>query len=95
MKTPVIQSKDYTVYVEIVQGLIFIHMDVHRWTKEVKKQFTTDWLQWASEQNKPLYAMPFIDNLKMDKWVAMCGFKLFEMHQCTDGVIRKLYRWSK
>lgn len=95
MKTPVLQAEDYVVYVEIVQGLTFIHMDVFKWTKRVKEEFLHNWLSWASQQSRPLYAMPFIDNAKMDKWCSLCGFKLLEMHHCTDGVIRKLFKWSK
>ena len=95
MKTPVINTPAYIVYVEIVQGsLVFIHMDVFKWNKTVKQAFLKDWFEWASQQSEPLYAMPFIDDTKMDKWTALCGFKLFQMHQCTDGVIRKLYKWS-
>jgi hypothetical protein len=95
MKTPVIYTDEYIVYVEDVQGYTFIHMDVFKWTKTIKSRFLKDWLDWASKQSKPIYAMPFIDDDKMSKWAVICGFKILEMHRCTDGVIRKLYKWSK
>lgn len=95
MKTPVIVSKDYTVYTEQVDTYVFIHMDVHRWSKDIKNCFMKDWNTWANQQVTDLLAMPFIDNIKMEKWVKMCGFNLLENHLCTDGVTRKLYIWSK
>lgn len=71
-------------------------MDVYRWTKTIKEQFFKDWSKWVSDQKgRDLFAMPFIDDKKMEKWTAMTGFKLFEHHKCTDGVIRKLYKWSQ
>lgn len=101
MKTPVIVSDDYTVYVEPVQSYIFIHMDVHRWSKTIKNKFMKEWTAWVTKQDQPLYAMPFIDDEKMVKWSKICGFKLLENHLCTDGIMRKLYvfdrtaEWSK
>ena len=94
MKTSVINSKDYTVYTEYVQGYVFIHMDVFKWNKTIRQSFLKDWTTWASEQSQPIFAMPFIDDTKMFKWVSMCGFKLFKLHPCTDCVTRKLYIWS-
>lgn len=82
-------------------SFIFIHMDVHKWSKTIKKQFMEEWTSWVSKQDQPLYAMPFIDDDKMAKWVKMCGFELLENHLCTDGIMRKLYVlnreavWSK
>ena len=95
-KVPVITKEDYIVYTEDVQGLVFIHMDVFRWSKTVKRNFLKDWNEWASAQGKDLYAMPFIDNDKMVKWCTeVCGFRLLHNHLCTDGVVRKLYIWRK
>ena len=93
-KVPVIVDDDFIIYTEDVQGLTFIHMDVLKWTKTVKHKFLTQWLQWASQQNKPLFAMPLIDNPKMDKWAIVCGFEVIKMHECLDGVTRKLFKWS-
>ena len=67
-------------------------MDVFKWTKSVKKEFLKDWNEFAIK-NKPLYAMPFIDDEKMHKWSLITGFKVLENHKCLDGVTRKLYIW--
>lgn len=95
MKLPVIKNPNFIVYTEDVQGLTFIHMDVFKWTTKIKKDFLNNWLTWANIQNKPLYAMPFIDDSKMAKWAVICGFRVIEHHECLDGVTRKLYIWSK
>ena len=95
MKIPVITSDDYIVYIEKFNDDLFIHMDVYKWTKEVKSSFVLDWNKWAKSQNKDLFAMPFIDNVKMIKWSKICGFELFKNYECTDGVVRKLYIWRR
>ncbi len=94
VKVPIITTEHYIVYTEHVQGLVFIHMDVFKWSKTIKKQFLKDWNQWANAQGVSLYAMPFIDNPKMIKWTSLCGFTKIQEHLCTDGVIRKLYMWG-
>lgn len=96
MKTPVISCSDYIVYIEPVEDYWFIHMDVFRWTKQVKHNFMSNWTKWTEQNNnKVLLAMPFIDDTKMAKWINMTGFKLIEHHKCTDGVVRKLYKWGE
>jgi hypothetical protein len=92
IKYPVVELIDphFIVYVELVNEMMFIHMDVFRWNKTTKKRFLRVWTEWA-DANEEVFAMPFIDDEKMAKWVKMCGFRLLDNHRCTDGVIRKLY----
>jgi len=92
-KEPVIVKPEYIVYIERVRDLKFIHMDVFKWSKTVKKEFAKDWNDWAKKQQEPLYAMPFIDDEKMRKWAVITGFKILEQHKCLDGITRKLYIW--
>jgi len=94
IKTPVIKHDHYTVYVEHASGVRFIHMDVFKWSKAVKKAFTQDWNEWAGQQEDVLFAMPFIDDEKMRKWAVICGFEVAKSHVCTDGITRKLYIWG-
>lgn len=92
VKQPVIKNENYIVYVEMVQGLTFIHMDVFKWNKSIKKEFVKTWKEWAGK-HKPLYAMPFIDDEKMHKWSIITGFELLQYQKCLDGITRKLYIW--
>ena len=92
-KEPVIVKPEYIVYIERVRDLKFIHMDVFKWSKTVKKEFAKEWNEWARKQQEPLYAMPFIDDEKMRKWAVITGFKILEHHKCLDGITRKLYIW--
>lgn len=81
-KHPVIQTEHYVVYVEPVQAYWFIHMDVFKWTKTIRQQFLSDWNDWTEQhKDKVLLAMPFIDDMKMEKWTAMTGFKLIGLLQ--------------
>jgi len=95
VKIPVITTDYYIIYTEDVNGLLFVHMDVLKWTKSIKKEFSKDWNDWARKQKQPIYAMPFIDDEKMIKFVSMIGFKLIENHNCLDGITRKLYLWRE
>jgi hypothetical protein len=95
VKIPVITTNDYIIYTEDVNGLLFVHMDVLKWTKSIKKEFSKDWNDWARKQNQDIYAMPFIDDEKMSKWTSMIGFKVIENHKCLDGITRKLYLWRE
>jgi len=95
LKIPVITTNYYIIYTEDVNGLLFVHMDVFKWTKSIKKEFSKDWNDWARKQNQDIYAMPFIDDEKMSKWTSMIGFKVIENHKCLDGITRKLYLWRE
>lgn len=95
MKKPVIVKPEYIIYTENVNNLTFIHMDVFKWTKSVKKEFVKDWNDWARKQKQPIYAMPFIDDEKMHKWSLITGFKVVEFCKCLDGITRKLYLWRE
>jgi RimJ/RimL family protein N-acetyltransferase len=95
LKIPAITTDDYIIYTENVNGLLFVHMDVFKWTKSIKKEFSKDWLDWARKQKQDIYAMPLIDNEKMVKWAVITGFKVLENHKCLDGISRKLYLWRE
>jgi RimJ/RimL family protein N-acetyltransferase len=95
VKIPAITTDDYIIYTENVNGLLFVHMDVFKWTKSIKKEFSKDWLDWARKQKQDIYAMPLIDNEKMVKWAVITGFKVLENHKCLDGISRKLYLWRE
>jgi len=92
-KYPVIKTDYYIIYTEDVNGLLFVHMDVFKWTKSIKKEFVKDWNDWARKQKQDIYAMPFIDDEKMHKWSLITGFKVVEFCKCLDGITRKLYLW--
>lgn len=92
-KEPVIVKHNYIIYTEDVNGLLFVHMDVFKWTKSIKKEFVKDWNDWAKKQKQQIYAMPFIDDEKMHKWSLITGFKVVEFCKCLDGITRKLYLW--
>ena len=95
VKIPAITTDDYIIYTEDVNGLLFVHMDVFKWTKSIKKEFAKDWHDWARKQNQDIYAMPLIDNEKMVKWAVITGFKVIDNHKCLDGISRKLYLWRE
>jgi hypothetical protein len=54
VKIPVITTDYYIIYTEDVNGLLFVHMDVLKWTKSIKKEFVKDWNDWARKQKQPI-----------------------------------------
>lgn len=91
MKTPVIQSKDYTVYFENYNGLTIIHCDCYRWTKETKRSLTEDWLKLQSIHRNPIYAIHEIDDDKHLKFITMMGFEFNNDFVGVDGKQRQLF----
>jgi hypothetical protein len=91
MKTPVITSKDYIVYIEPYQGLSIIHCDCFRWSKEVKKSLKTDWDLFFSIHRNNIYAIHDIEDNKHLKFISMMGFEMNNSFVGTDGKERQLF----
>jgi hypothetical protein len=91
MKTPVIMSEDYTVFLEYYQGLSIVHCDCYKWSKDVKRQLTEDWNKLVSIHRKPIYAIHEIDDEKHLKFLTMMGFSLNNNFVGADGKERQLF----
>ena len=73
MKTPVVNRKDYTMYLESYAGMLWFHTDVHKWSSKVKKSFIKDLDTLQTLVSVPLVAL--IDNTKLAKFARSIGFK--------------------
>lgn len=91
MKTPVINSEDYVVYLEYYQGLTIIHCDCFKWSKQVKQSLSSDWEQLVKIHRKPIYAIHEIDDNKHLKFLSMMGFEYNNSFVGTDGKERQLF----
>ena len=76
IKVPVVNRKDYTMYLEVYAGMLWFHTDVYNWTAEVKKRFITDLNVLQTLVSVPLVAI--IDNPKLAKFAKSIGFKYEE-----------------
>lgn len=91
MKTPVINSDDYVVYLEYYQGLTIIHCDCYKWSKQVKQNLTKDWNKLVEIHRKPIYAIHEIEDTKHLKFLQLMGFEFNNSFVGTDNKERHLF----
>jgi hypothetical protein len=91
MKTPVINTDDYTVYFEYVFDRTFIHCDCHRWSKTVKQQLKADFDKLVSIHRKPIFAVHDIDDIKHLKFISMMGFEYLFDFPLDSGEMKQLF----
>jgi hypothetical protein len=91
MKTPVINTDDYTVYLEHFYDNTFIHCDCHRWTKTVKQQLKADFDTLLKLHRKPIFALHDIPDIKHSKFIHMMGFEYLFDFPTDVGEIKQLF----
>jgi hypothetical protein len=75
IKMPIVNKKHYTMYLELFNGLLWFHTDIHEWTPSIKTSFIKDLdtLQYLIEI--PLVAISRVSNKKLIKFGESIGFK--------------------
>lgn len=91
MKTPVIVSPSYIVYLEEHAGASFIHCDCFGWTKAIKKALTEDLNKLFQIHRKPVFAVHEIGDEKHLKFLSIVGFTFFNTFIGTDNIMRHFY----
>ena len=88
IKVPVVNRKDYTMYLELHDGFLWFHSDVHKWTSQVKTKYLGDLhlLQYLTDV--PVLALIDEDNKKLAKFAQTIGF---EFKQPFLGQDKKMY----
>lgn len=74
IKVPVVNKDDYTMYLELCQGMLWFHTDVHKWSKEIKKKYLKDLDLLQDLVNVPLVALVEEDNTKLAKFGETTGW---------------------
>ena len=84
MKTPVVLRDDYTMYLELHDGALWFHTDVHKWSQEVKKKYLEDLniLQYLT--NVPLLALVEEENTKLAKFGLITGWDVLKQIEVND-----------
>ena len=77
IKVPVVNRQDYTMYLELYEGMLWFHSDVHKWTQEVKKKYLEDLDLLQYLVSIPLVALVAIDNTKLAKFGKVTGWNKF------------------
>lgn len=94
MKTPVIVSKDYIVYLEEHAGASFIHCDCFGWSKTIKESLVVDFNKLLQIHRKPVFAIHELGDTKHLKFLNIMGFSFFNTFIGTDNIMRHFYTRS-
>jgi hypothetical protein len=75
IKIPVVNKKHYTMYLELFNGLLWFHTDIHKWTPSIKTNFIKDLDMLQCLVEIPLLAISRVSNKKLIKFGESIGFK--------------------
>ena len=89
-KIPVVEQDSFTLYLEPVEGLLFIHCDVYRWNKTTKIELHKA-LDCLMKDYNILCALHDIDDNKHRKFLEMYGFNYYSTEKCLDGLCRQVW----
>lgn len=84
-KTPVILRDDYTAYLELYKNQLWFHVDVRRWSPQVKRQCSEDITKLLDLVNRPLLALIVEDNIKLMKFAKAFKWKQMTTLPTKDG----------
>ncbi len=74
MKTPVVIRKDYVIYLELFDNLLWFHTDVFKWSAEIKKRYRLDLAKLEDLVDMPLLAVVDVTNNKLTKFAQSFGW---------------------
>jgi hypothetical protein len=92
IKTPVAIQPAYTIYYEEYEHRTFTHADVYKWTPVIAKEFKMVHALLQQIHSDPFYCL--VDNPKLEKFVKFLGYKFLKEVICTDGAIRRIFKYG-
>lgn len=84
IKVPVVNRKDYTMYLELFEGMLWFHTDVYRWTAAVKKEYLKDLDVLQNLVTVPLVALVEETDSKLAKFGESTGWTKFNKLTLND-----------
>jgi hypothetical protein len=94
IKVPVVNRADYTMYLELYEGMLWFHTDVHKWTAKIKAKYLEDLNLLQYLNAVPLVAMLDQSNHKLIKFAKSIGFKYEQPFKGNDNEIYEIYSRS-
>jgi hemoglobin-like flavoprotein len=91
VKVPVVNRRDYTMYLELYSNMLWFHTDVFKWTPEVKKQYLKDLDVLQHLVTVPLAAMLDKEDNKLIKFAETIGFKHVQPFVGQDNRMYLIY----
>jgi hypothetical protein len=94
VKVPVVNRKDYTMYLELHDSFLWFHTDVYKWTKEVKTKYLEDLNLLQHLVSVPLVALVHEQDKKLAKFGKTIGFKFQQPFLGRDKIMYHIYSRS-
>jgi len=91
MKTPVIETDDFTAYYDQYEDHTFLHCDVYRYNKSVKIDLRDSLKLLLAIRKSPLYCIHECGDEKHQKFLSMLEFTHVETRKCKDNKIIDIY----
>lgn len=94
MKVPVLNTKDFVLYLEDLNNLTFIHCDIlTKWNKKVKQNLQIGFKLLTTEYGKELYALHTPADKKHEKFLKMFNFSYLQSIKGNDDNDYDVYIW--
>ena len=91
MKVPVIEDDSFTLYIEEYNNLLFIHCDVFKWCKGIRKKMEVALEYLLAKYKQPLFAAQIDNDNKHRKFLKMYGFKYVGVIKDFEGDNRTIF----
>ena len=94
MKVPVVNRKEYTIYLEYFNEMYWLHTDVFKWSVKIKKEYLKELDTLQRLLNTTLYGLVEEWNIKLGKFGETIGFTYLRDLQGNDGNLYRIYTRS-
>lgn len=94
-KVPVVIRKEYTMALEYTDDLIWFHVDIYKWSKEIKKKYLEDLDLLQYLVAVPIVALVEEDNIKLSKFGIVTGWEVVNRLTLNNGKVGLVYTRSK
>ena len=91
MKTPVIETDDFIAYYDQYEEHTFLHCDVYRYNKAVKRDLNQGLKLLLLIRATPLFAIHDQEDIKHLKFLTMLDFEYLTTIKCKDEKNRDVY----
>jgi hypothetical protein len=94
LKVPVVQTDQFILYIEDVDGYWFIHCDVlTKWNKAVKHNLKLWFKRLTDECGKELFALHTPEDKKHEKFLKIFNFSYLHSIKGNDSKNYDIYIW--
>jgi len=94
-KVPVVIRKDYVIYLELFHDNLWFHTDIHRWTPQVKRDFSKSVDDLLELVGVDVVALIRKDNPKLEKFAKTFQWTYKGQINLIDGTQANVYTSRK